>query len=141
MGFKKLPFSLLSLIKFGITGMSGLVIDFSLTWIFKEELHVNKFVANAVGFTVAVLSNYFINRFWTFNAVNKQQVGRQLSAFIVVSLFGLLLNSGFLYLFTTVFSLDFYLAKIIAVVLVFFWNFSANYFLVFKAAEQQQTNI
>lgn len=141
MGFKKLPFSLLSLIKFGVTGMSGLVIDFSLTWLFKEEFHVNKFIANAIGFTVAVLSNYFINRFWTFSEVNKQHVGKQLSAFIMVSLFGLLLNSAFLYLFTTVWTLNFYLGKILAVILVFFWNFSANYFLVFKAAEQEQTKI
>ena len=138
MGFRKLPFRLLSLIKFGITGFSGLLVDFSLTWLFKEELHVNKFIANAVGFSVAVMSNYFINRFWTFNAVEKQKVGRQLTAFIMVSVFGLLLNSGFLYLFSNVWALDFYLAKIIAIILVFFWNFSANYFLVFKAAKQEK---
>ncbi|TDO19649.1 GtrA family protein [Pedobacter duraquae] len=138
MGFKKLPFSFLSLIKFGLTGLSGLLIDFSLTWLLKEELRVNKFIANAVGFTFAVLSNYFINRFWTFGSVDKQQVSKQLSAFVLVSLFGLALNSGFIYLFTTVWMLDFYISKIIAVVLVFFWNFSANYFLVFKAGKQKQ---
>ena len=138
MGFKKLPFSFLSLIKFGLTGLSGLLIDFSLTWLLKEELHVNKFIANAVGFTFAVLSNYFINRFWTFSTVDKQQVSKQLGAFVLVSLFGLALNSGFIYLFTTVWVLDFYLSKILAIVLVFFWNFSANYFLVFKAGKQKQ---
>lgn len=138
MGFKKLPFSFLSLIKFGLTGLSGLLIDFSLTWLLKEELRVNKFIANAVGFTFAVLSNYFINRFWTFRSVDKQQVSKQLSAFVLVSLFGLALNSGFIYLFTTVWMLDFYISKIIAIVLVFFWNFSANYFLVFKAGKQKQ---
>ena len=138
MGFKKLPFSFLSLVKFGLTGLSGLLIDFSLTWLLKEELHVNKFIANAVGFTFAVLSNYFINRFWTFSTVDKQQVSKQLGAFVLVSLFGLALNSGFIYLFTTIWVLDFYLSKILAIVLVFFWNFSANYFLVFKAGKQKQ---
>ena len=37
--------------------MSGMVIDFSLTWLFKDVLHVNKFLANAIGFSAAVMSN------------------------------------------------------------------------------------
>lgn len=125
----------MSLIKFGITGTSGLFIDFFLTWLFKDGLHFNKFLANAIGFTAAVLSNYFINRIWTFKE-KKAAIGRQLATFVLVSLIGLMLNSGFLYLFNTVFLIDFYISKAMAVLLVFFWNFTANYFVVFKAAKQ-----
>jgi putative flippase GtrA len=130
------PDRLRSLIKFGITGTSGLFIDFFLTWLFKDQFHFNPYVANSIGFTAAVLSNYFINRLWTFNE-SKARIGKQLTAFTAVSLVGLLLNSGFIYLFTTVFTLNFYVSKALAVVLVFFWNFTANYFFVFKASEQQ----
>eukprot|EP01133_Synstelium_polycarpum_P004880 gene4880-5669_t len=127
------PERLLSLIKFGITGASGLVIDFSLTWFFKDVLHFNKFVANGIGFTAAVISNYFINKLWTFK--NKDKIGKQLAAFMLVSLIGLMLNSFFIYLFNNQLLLNFYLSKAIAVVLVFFWNFSANYFFVFKTSK------
>ncbi|PYF69996.1 GtrA family protein [Pedobacter nutrimenti] len=127
------PERLLSLIKFGITGASGLVIDFSLTWFFKDVLHFNKFLANGIGFTAAVISNYFINKLWTFK--NKDKIGKQLAAFILVSLIGLMLNSFFIYLFNSQLLLNFYLSKAIAVVLVFFWNFSANYFFVFKTSK------
>lgn len=120
----------LSLIKFGITGMSGLIVDFSFTWLFKDVLHVNKFLANAIGFSAAVMSNYYINRIWTFQ--NKDKVGKQLAAFITVSIIGLLLNSAIVYFFNHVFSLNFYLSKVIAIGIVFFWNFGANYFFVFK---------
>lgn len=116
--------------------MSGLVIDFSLTWLFKDVFHVNKFLANAIGFTAAVLSNYFINRIWTFK--NSAKIGRQLAAFVTVSLIGLLLNSLIIYLFNNLLSFNFYHSKIIAVALVFFWNFSANYFFVFKMTKIAQ---
>ncbi|WP_432708412.1 GtrA family protein [Pedobacter sp.] len=128
---------LLSLIKFGITGMSGMVVDFSLTWLFKDVLHVNKFLANAIGFSAAVMSNYFINRIWTFQ--NKAKISKQLAAFITVSVIGLLLNSMVIYVFNNLLLLNFYLSKVIAVGLVFIWNFSANYFYVFKTTKEQNT--
>jgi putative flippase GtrA len=127
-----LPFRFISLLKFGITGFSGLLIDFSLTWIFKDELHLNKFIANSIGFSAAVISNYFINRFWTFSERDRVKVGSQLPSFILVSLIGLLLNSCFIYILNELFLLNFYFSKAIAVILVFFWNFTANYFFVFK---------
>jgi putative flippase GtrA len=132
-----LPFRFISLLKFAITGFSGLLIDFSLTWIFKDELHINKFVANSIGFSAAVVSNYFINRYWTFSERKHAEVGRQLSAFIGVSMIGLLLNSGFIYILNERLMFNFYLSKAVAIVLVFFWNFSANYFFVFRANKLQ----
>lgn len=133
-----LPFRFISLVKFGLTGFTGLLIDFSITWLFKDELHLNKFVANAIGFTAAVFSNYFINRLWTFSERDKVKVGRQLASFAVVSLVGLLLNSCFIYVLNELFFLNFYFSKAIAVVLVFFWNFTANYFFVFKLKKPDQ---
>lgn len=124
---------LLAFIKFGITGVSGLTIDFALTWFFKDELDVNKFVANAIGFSAAVTSNYLINRNWTFKG-NKSKAGPQFTAFVTVSLIGLLLNSGIIYVLDNVLQVNFYLSKAAAVFLVFFWNFSANYFVVFRAS-------
>jgi putative flippase GtrA len=129
------PDRLRSLLKFGITGTSGLFIDFFLTWVFRDELHFNQYFANTIGFTAAVLSNYFINRLWTFQE-NKAKIGKQLAAFAAVSVVGLLLNSSFIYLFNSLFTIHFYVSKAIAVVLVFFWNFTANYFFVFKASKR-----
>lgn len=119
-------------IKFGITGVSGLVIDFSLTWLIKDELHFNKFLANGVGFTTAVVSNYFINRNWTFKD-HQSKAGLQFTAFVAVSMIGLLLNSGIIFLLDNKLDVNFYVSKVAAIFIVFFWNFGANYFFVFKS--------
>jgi putative flippase GtrA len=129
-----LPFRLMSLIKFGLTGMLGLIIDFSITWLLKDELHINKFIANAAGFTTAVISNYIINRLWTFSERERVKISRQFASFLFVSLVGLLLNSAIVYVLNEHFLLHFYVSKAIAILLVFFWNFSANYFFVFKSS-------
>lgn len=133
---------LLAFFKFGITGVSGLLIDFSLTWIFKDELHQNKFLANGIGFTAAVISNYFIHKNWTFKGTHAGKPSRasvQFTAFFTVSLIGLLLNSVIIFLLTNLMFLNFYLSKAVAIFIVFFWNFSANYFFVFKPKKANKT--
>lgn len=121
-------------IKFGTTGISGMVIDFSLTWLFKDVVHLNQFLANAVGFSAAVTSNYIINRQWTFRDKQTKAVP-QFAAFLAVSLIGLLLNSLVVFSFNILLNVNFYISKSIAVFIVFFWNFSLNYFLVFRSAK------
>ncbi|MEJ5961536.1 GtrA family protein [Pedobacter immunditicola] len=120
--------------KFGVTGLSGMVLDFSVTWLFKDVLFINKFLANAIGFTVAVISNYLINRVWTFQS--KAKMARQFAGFATVSVIGLLLNTLIVYVFNHLLSLNFYFSKVIAVGLVFIWNFSVNYFFIFKSKSQ-----
>ena len=54
--------------KFGIVGASGAVIDFGLTALCKGILGIPELLANAIGFTIAATSNYFLNRTWTWKA-------------------------------------------------------------------------
>lgn len=115
-----------------------MTVDFLLTWIFKDELHFNKFVANGIGFTAAVVSNYFIHRSWTFKG-SKGKKGMQFTAFVIVSVIGLALNSAIIFLLNSKVDLNFYLSKAVAIFIVFFWNFSANYFFVFKAGKEENS--
>jgi putative flippase GtrA len=117
-------------IKFGLVGASGLVIDFFITWLLKEKFNFNKYVSNALGFSVAVTNNYFLNSCFTFE--NNHPIALQFISFIGIALIGLALNLLILYLFQTYTKLNFYLSKMMAIVFVFVWNFTANYFFTFK---------
>ena len=50
------------LLKFGIVGCLGMIIDFGTTYLCKEILKINKFLSNGIGFILAATSNYFLNR-------------------------------------------------------------------------------
>ncbi len=122
---------LLKMLKFGLIGISGMVIDFGITSILKEVLRVQKYVSNSIGFTLAATSNYIFNRIWTFNSTSPDIV-LQFSKFFIISILGLLLNNLIIFIFTDYkFKLNFYVSKAIATLLVFFWNFFMNYFFTF----------
>ncbi len=122
---------ILKMIKFGLVGLLGMTIDFGTTWLCKEKLRWNKYIANGCGFTLAVICNYSINRRWTFTSSNPHWV-KQFTLFVIVSLIGLLLNTAFLYFFHQKKNKNFYAAKFLAIVIVFVWNFLANFFFTFK---------
>ena len=117
-------------IKFGLVGATGLVLDFFITWLFKEKFLFNKYLSNALGFSVAVTNNYFLNSYFTFE--NNHPISVQFVSFIGIAIVGLGLNLFILYLFQTYTKLNFYWSKMMAIVFVFVWNFTANYFFTFK---------
>ena len=120
------------IIKFGLTGFLGMSIDFGATWLFKEKIKINKYVANAIGFSLAVTNNYYINRIWTFRSTNPH-LGTEFTKFVFVSLVGLGLNTFIIYLFhQRKNGINFYLAKFFAIVIVFIWNFLANWLFTFR---------
>ncbi len=120
----------LKLFKFGIVGASGVVVDFGITWILKEQLRLNKYVANTTGFVCAVLNNYFLNRIWTFES-HDPSVATQFSKFALAALIGLAINNGIIYWLTERYKVKFYMAKLIATGIVTIWNFWANYTFTF----------
>ncbi|WP_343557475.1 GtrA family protein [Sphingobacterium sp.] len=122
--------TILKFVRFGIVGSIGFVIDFSITYLLKEKLKVNKFVANSFGFSLAVINNYLLNRYWTFQNYSPN-VLKEFTLFFLACLIGLLLNNIVLYLLNEKANLSFYVAKIGSVFVVMLWNFIANYFYVF----------
>jgi len=119
---------LFKFLKFIIVGFSGMVIDFSVTFLLKEKLKVNRYISNSVGFTIAASSNYLFNRFWTFHS-NNPRVLLEFGTFFIISVVGLGINNLFIWLFER--KISFYYAKFLAILVTSLWNFSANYFLNF----------
>ena len=118
-------------IQFGIVGCSGLFIDFGFTYICKEILKIQKYVSNAIGFTLAASSNYVLNRVWTFKSTDPE-IFVEYSEFIIISLIGLGINTLILWIIVTKFKLNFYLSKVFAIAIVTVWNFLANAFITFS---------
>ncbi|AKD02390.1 GtrA family protein [Pontibacter korlensis] len=117
-------------LKFGVVGFSGLLLDFGVTYLVKEKLRWNKYIANSLGFLLASASNYYLNRIWTFHSADPE-IGWQYSKFLAAALIGLILNNLIIYLLTNRTGINFYIAKFCAIVLVFFWNFFINYLYTF----------
>jgi len=123
---------LLKFIKFGIVGFSGMLLDFGITYLLKEKARIHKYVANSIGFISAATNNYFLNRIWTFES-DDPQIVLQYSKFVLIAITGLAINNFVIWLLSDKLgNLNFYIAKFIAIVVVFVWNFSMNYLFTFN---------
>ncbi|MCB0806342.1 MAG: GtrA family protein [Bacteroidales bacterium] len=118
------------LLKFAVVGFSGVFVDFSFTFVSKEWLRIPRYIANAIGFTLASGWNYYFNRIWTFESHNPE-IMMEFSMFFTVSLIGLLVNTLVLWLLVSKFKRHFYLSKIFAIAVASLWNFLANYYITF----------
>lgn len=122
----------LKFLKFCVVGSLGLGIDFGITFLSKEKARWNKYVANSLGFISAASSNFFFNKFWTFNDTDPDQLV-QYSKFILIALIGLAINNLIIYLLINKRRMKFYWAKLVAVGVVVLWNFIANYNFTFTS--------
>jgi putative flippase GtrA len=122
---------LFKFIKFGIVGVSGTAIDFGVTYSFKEWLKTNKFLANSIGFSVAVTTNFIFNRYFTFQSQSPDVWGQYLK-FCLIGVVGLAMNNAIIFLFDKKYNLGFYASKLAATLLVMLWNFGANFLFTFK---------
>jgi putative flippase GtrA len=85
------PASWWQLLKFGIVGGSGYLINLAVFAVLAGSLDVHHTVAAIGAFCVAVTSNFLWNRYWTF-APGDGPAGFQAARFFAVSLASLGLN-------------------------------------------------
>jgi putative flippase GtrA len=122
---------LFKFLKFGLVGFSGVFVDFGITWLCREKLRLNQYLANSTGFLCAVLSNYLLNRVWTFHSQDPS-VALQFVKFLFASLIGLGMNNAIIYWLNERRKVNFYVSKLIATGVVMLWNFWANYTFTFN---------
>lgn len=121
---------ILKILKFCLVGGSGMLLDFVLTFLLKEKIKINRYIANATGFICAATSNFTLNRYWTFESSNPN-VYKEFGYFLCFALLGLILNTLFLVFFEKR-NFNFYVSKFFAIVLTTIWNFTTNYFFTFN---------
>ena len=122
---------IIKFLKFCLVGVSGMAVDFGATWILKEKIKLNKYLANSTGFILAATSNYIWNRLWTFESTDSGITAEYLS-FIGISIIGLVINNFVIYLLNDKLKLNFYLSKVFAIGVVTLWNFLMNFFFTFR---------
>jgi putative flippase GtrA len=112
----------IQLVKFGIVGVSGYVINLI---VFSALLSWGAHVAAAISFVVAAASNYWWNRHWTF-VHQKSHIGAQGLRFFIVSLAAFAVNQLWLVLFIDLLHWRKVASQAVAIVLVTPLNFLGN---------------
>ncbi len=119
------PASWWQLLKFGLVGGSGYVINLAVFALLSGELGVHHAPAALGAFCVAVSSNFLWNRHWTFAAADGH-AGFQAARFFAVSIAAFLVNLVALEALLLSSSLSALAAQAIAVAVAMPFNFLGN---------------
>ncbi len=122
---------IIKFLKFCAVGFSGMLIDFGTTWLLKEKVRINKYIANSTGFVLAATSNYIWNRIWTFESSNNE-IAVEYFSFILISVAGLGINNLVIYILNDRLRINFYVSKLLAIGVVTIWNFIMNFIITFR---------
>jgi dolichol-phosphate mannosyltransferase len=119
------PASWWQLIKFGLVGGSGYLINLGVFAFLSSNLGIHHLIAAVGAFVVAVSSNFFWNRHWTF-AAGHGHAGFQAARFFAVSLAALVINLVVLEALVGGTSMGDLSAQAIAVAVAMPFNFLGN---------------
>lgn len=97
-------------------------------------------ILNSISFSAATTNSFFMNKRWTFEDSGNKKDGVKFSQFLIVSIIGITINGGVVYLITSfvdpLFGLNPQLwanvAKLFATGISLVWNFIGYKFIVFK---------
>lgn len=124
--------------KFLVVGTVGFIVDFGTLTFLVEVMGFIPVAANTISFSAAVVSNFTLNRYWTYPDSRSKRRRIQLLQFAVVSIIGLVINNGILLLLQHPADIalrsvqapeaigGYIPAKMVGTVVVLFWNFFIN---------------
>jgi putative flippase GtrA len=119
------PANWVQLLKFGIVGGSGYLINLAVFAALADNLGIHHSVAAIGAFTVAVTNNFLWNRYWTFGP-GDGPAGFQAARFFAVSLASLIINLAALESLVAGAGMGDLAAQAIAVAIAMPFNFLGN---------------
>lgn len=116
----------IQLFRYVFVGGTAFVVDFFFLWFFSDICGIYYLISALLSFIISVLVNYIMSTKWVFNQDNIENKVLEFNLFILISTIGLGFTEILLYLFTDIFGMYYLISKIIAAIIVLFWNFLAR---------------
>lgn len=104
----------------------GLVVDFGTLVLLTELFAVNYLLSAACGFVLGLVVNFFLSEWFVFRDPKMTSRWLRFGAFGIIGLIGLALLTGLMWLQVDVFAWSYIVAKVLATVIVYAWNFLAR---------------
>ncbi len=122
-------------------GAAGFFTDFSILYILTSKFHVHYLLSATIGFTAGVFVTYIISIYWVFQQKSHRSRVVEFTLFVIIGVVGLVLTLCLLWLFTEKLHIYYLVSKILATILVYFWNFFARKRLLFSPIEVSKSKV
>lgn len=110
------------ILKFGVVGGLAFLIDYGLLYFLTEFCNIYYMISSIISFTVSLIFNYILSIKWVFD-VRKKQTYKEVIVFVLLSVFGLLINQLVMYVGSDLLNIYYMITKLVATFIVMVWNF------------------
>ncbi|MBW4670270.1 MAG: glycosyltransferase [Cyanomargarita calcarea GSE-NOS-MK-12-04C] len=143
-GWLQQRFPLAQFLRFALVGLSGVFVDMAIFYLLSDPstLHWGLTRSKIISAELAIANNFLWNDFWTFREISHHQKGwkkrfKRFLKFNVVCSVGLVLNVLLLNLLFNTLGINRYLANLLAIGLITFWNFWINLKLSWRSTDSE----
>lgn len=112
--------------KFGVVGVIATLIDYAILMVLSQLLGIDPVVAGGISFIASLIFNYLASMRYVFSRREDLSRQKEFITFCILSGIGLIINQFIMWLGISVLgsgALSVTLAKMVATVIVMFWNF------------------
>lgn len=116
----------LQFFRYLFVGGFAAVINIGSLYIFKEYIGMYYLTANVIGFLLGLIVNYIFSKLLIFTEETDLNKVTEFATYGIIGVFGLILDTLFIWLGTSIIGIYYMLSKIISTGMVFIWNFFAR---------------
>ncbi len=109
---------LFEIMRFGLGGIVGVLLGYVTLYILKELIGIHYLKASTIAYVVSWLTNFVIQKFFTFRNKNSRQIPTQITLYFGIAIFYLVVDMGVMFLLVGYFHLHYFLAKVISTILL-----------------------
>lgn len=137
---QKFRFPIARFLRFCAVGFSGVFVDMAVFYLLRVRLGLEIVPSTMLSAEVAVVNNFLWNDLWTFGDISRQQRGKRqrlkrFFKFNLICLAGIILQALLVSLLHDAFNVNEFVAKLLAIAIVTFWNFWINLKLSWRVTQ------
>ena len=126
--------------RFCISGFSGVFVNMAILFVLREFIGLGLTRSAMLAAEIAIVNNFFWNDIWTFQDISRRQKGwskrvKRFLKFNIICLSGLILNVLIINLLYNLWGINEYIANLIAIAIITFWNFWFNLKLSWRVTD------
>ena len=114
-----------------LVGGAAFLVDCISLFILTQYFGIFYLISAALAFILGLAVNYLLSVRWVFNNRKLEKRSFEFGIFAIIGIVGLALNEFFIWFFTQDIQIFYLYSKILAAVIILFWNFFARKFILF----------
>lgn len=118
--------SKIQFLRYIFVGGFAAVVNIGALYILKDIFNLYYLIANAIGFILGLITNYILSKSLVFTKEKMNNSIIEFTIYAIIGIIGLILDSLFMWIFTSKIGIYYMISKIVSTGLVFIWNFGAR---------------